>query len=194
MRTGHVFVGAVILALLGAGCSSLFGSDAPNPDCIPTEVDGAPISKPDLRFEDIVERLTGYRQTEANEESGGITDHPNFGGIWGDRQGGIVVAVLDCSKVDANELAYMAGGAEYLYLIEVPYTDRQWLDLKTELWRELDALGIEFDMNTERTQTGRIIEVRVRDAGALPDSFGSGIPDDAYVVVEAEHVGTVPAG
>ena len=109
-------------------------------------------------------------------------------------QGGIVVAVLDCSEVDANEIAYIAGGAEYLYLIEVPYTDRQWLDFKMELWRELDARGIEYDVDTERSQTGRILVVRVRDVGALPDSFGSGAPNDAYVVVEAEHVGTFPAG
>jgi len=49
-------------------------------------------------------------------------------------------------------------------------------------------------MNTVWSQTGRMIQVRVRDAGALPDSFASGIPDDAYEVVEAEHVGTMPAG
>jgi hypothetical protein len=152
------------------------------------------LTEPDRRFEDIVERLTGYRQTEENEESGGITDHPNFGGIWGDRQGGIVVAVLDCSKVDANEIAYLAGGAEYLYLVEVPHTDRQWLELKTELVREVGALGIEYDMNVVHSQTGRVMQVRVRDAGALPDSFASGIPDDAYVVVETERVGTMPAG
>ena len=109
-------------------------------------------------------------------------------------QGGLVVAVLDCSKVDANEIAYLAGGAEYLYLIEVPYTERQSFDFRMALYQELEALGIVYDVNIERTRTGRMIEVRVRDAGALPDSFASGIPDDAYVVVEAEHVGTFPAG
>lgn len=194
VRTGRVVGVVVALAVFAAACSSPFDGESLNPDCGPTEVDGAPLTEPDRRFEDIVERLTGYRQTEENEESGGITDHPNFGGIWGDRQGGIVVAVLDCSKVDANEIAYLAGGAEYLYLIEVPYTDRQWLDVKTELGQELEALGIEYDMNAVRSQTGRILEVRVRDVGALPDSFAFGTPDDAYVVIEAEHVGTVPAG
>ena len=194
VRTGRV-VGAVLaLAVLAAACSSPFGGESLNPDCVPTEVDGAPLVKPDLRFEDIVERLTGFRQTEENEESGDITGHPNFGGIWGDRQGGIVVAVLDCSKVDANEIAYLAGGAEYLYLIEVPYGDRQWLDLKIELWQELEALGIDFDMHDVHSQTGRILEVRVRDVGDLPSSFAPGVPDDVYVVVEAEHVGTYPAG
>ncbi len=194
MRTGRVFVGALILAVLGAGCTSLSGDDAPNPDCVPTESGGAPLVKPDLRFEDIVERLTGYRQTEENEETGGITDHPNFGGIWGDQQGGIVVAVLDCSKVDANEIAYLAGGAEYLYLIEVPYTDREWLDFKLGLWQEIGALDTQADMSTKRSQTGRILEVRVRDMGALPDSFGAGVPDDAYVIIESDYAGHVPAG
>ena len=194
MRTGRVVGVVVALAVFAAACSSPSGGESLNADCVPTEVDGAPLTEPDRRFEDIVERLTGFRQTEENEESGDITGHPNFGGIWGDRQGGIVVAVLDCSKVDANEIAYLAGGAEYLYLIEVPYTDRQWLDLKMELGQELGALGIEYDMNTERSQTGRVMQVRVRDAGALPDSFAPGVPDDVYVVVETEHVGTVPAG
>jgi len=193
-RTGRVVGVVVALAVFAAACSSPSGSESLNPDCVPAEVDGAPLTEPDRRFEDIVERLTGFRQTEENEESGDITGHPNFGGIWGDRQGGIVVAVLDCSKVDANELAYLAGGAEYLYLIEVPYTDRQWVDLKTQLWRELEALGVDYDMNVVHSQTGRVMQVRVRDAGALPDSFAPGVPDDAYVVVEAEHVGTMPAG
>ncbi len=194
VRTGRCFVVVAALAVLAAACSSPPGSESLNPDCVPTKAGGAPIIKPDLRFEDIVERLTGFRQTEENEESGDITGHPNFGGIWGDRQGGIVVAVLDCSKVDANEIAYLAGGAGYLYLIEVPYTDRQWLDLKTELGQELGALGIEYDMNVVHSQTGRVMQVRVRDAGALPDSFAPGVPDDVYVVIEAEHVGTFPAG
>ncbi len=194
MRTGRVFVGALILAVLGAGCTSLSGDDSPNADCVPTEVDGAPLTEPDRRFEDIVERLTGFRQTEENEESGDITGHPNFGGIWGDRQGGIVVAVLDCSKVDANEIAYLAGGAEYLYLIEVPYTDREWLDFKLGLWQEIGALDTQADMSTKRSQTGRILEVRVRDMGALPDSFGAGVPDDAYVIIESDYAGHVPAG
>ena len=69
------------LAVLAAACSSPFGGESLNPDCVPTEVDGAPFTKPDRRFEDIVVRLTGYRHTEENEESGGITDHPNFGGM-----------------------------------------------------------------------------------------------------------------
>ncbi len=65
---------------------------------------------------------------------------------------------------------------------------------RTELWQELEALGIEFDMNTVRSQTGPHDSGSGTDAGALPDSFASGIPDDAYEVVEAEHVGTMPTG
>lgn len=194
VRAGRVVGVVIALAVFASACSSPFGGESPNPGCVPTEFDGAPLAEPDRRFEGIRERLTGFRPTEENEESGDITGHPNFGGIWGDRQGGIVVAVLDCSKVDANEIAYMAGGAEYLYLIEVPYTDRQWLDLKTELWQELEALGVDYDMNVVHSQTGRVMQVRVRDAGALLDSFAPGVPDDVYVVVEAEHVGTSPAG
>ena len=113
-RPGRVVGLVMALAAFAAACSSPFGGESLNPDCVPTEGDGAPVAESDPRFEDIVERLTGFRQTEENEETGGITGHPNFGGIWGDRQGGIVVAVLDCSKVDANEIAHLAGGAEYL--------------------------------------------------------------------------------
>jgi len=194
VKTGSLAGVVVALAVLSVACSSPLGGESPNPDCIPTEVDGAPLTKPDRRVEDIQERLTGERWTGEDEGSDWISSHPDFGGIWGDMQGGLVVAVLDCSKVDANEIAYLAGGAEYLYLIEVPYTERQSFDFRMALYQELEALGIVYDVNIERTRTGRMIEVRVRDAGALPDSFASGIPDDAYVVVEAEHVGTFPAG
>ena len=63
-----------------------------------------------------------------------------------------------------------------------------------ELWRELDALGIEYHMNVVHSQTGRVMQVRGMDAGDLPASFAPGIPDEAYVVVEAADVGTIPAG
>ena len=109
-------------------------------------------------------------------------------------KGSIPPTVPTIKEVDATEIAYLAGGAEYLYLIEVPHKERQSFDFRKALSQELEALTIVYDVSIERTQTGRMIEVRVRDAGALPDSFASGIPDDVYVVVEAEHVGTLPAG
>ena len=183
-----------VLALAGlTGC----GSSTPQTqsiDCVPTVDGGAPLSTPDLRHEDIVEVLTGERQTGDHDPIDVTVTDPNFGGVWGDRQGGIVVAVLDCSEIDANELAYIAGGSEYLHLIEVPHTFRQVNDFRDALVREVDALGIEAGIYVESTLSGRMIEVHVLDVSALPDSFGSEIPDDAYVVIESETVGTVPAG
>jgi hypothetical protein len=155
---------------------------------------GEPLSDPDRRIEDIIETLTGERQvgdTDPVEET--ITD-PNFGGVWGDRQGGIVVAVLDCSLVDADELARMAGGVNYLHLIEVPYTFRQVDAFRDALVRELRALGLVVDVLIESTLEGRVIEVYVLDPQLLPDSFAPEVPRDAYVVIKSETVGTTEAG
>ena len=37
----------------------------------------------------------------------------------------MVVAVLDCSKVDIDEITQLAGGADLLTLIEVPYSFKE---------------------------------------------------------------------
>lgn len=188
---------AVVVALSAAACgtASVLSSGAPgNPDCVPGSVGGEPLSNPDRRIEDIIETLTGERQvgdTDPVEEK--ITD-PNFGGVWGDFQGGIVVAVLDCSLVDPDDLARIAGGVDYLHLIEVPYTYRQVDAFAAILARELRALGLVDDVRIESTLEGRVIEVRVLDSQTVPDSFAPEVPSDAYVVIESDTVGTTPAG
>lgn len=199
-RMRHELVALLVAVALGSACgvadsqSSANDDSAINPECVPGSVTGFPISQPDRRIEDIIEYLTGERQVgdEGNVEER-ITD-PNFGGVWGDFRGGVVVAVVDCSLVDADELARMAGGVGYLHLIEVPYTWRQVQDFRDQLGHELFELGIESAVNIESTLQGRIIEVRVTDAGLLPASFAPDVPSDAYVVVESPVPGTVPAG
>ena len=192
------------LALLAAGCSpdvadlpTSSGSDdvptgiattvsltEPRDDCVPTDVGGmqAP-GNPDRRIEDIVELLTGERQVGDQE----ITfQDPNFGGVWGDRQGGIVVAVLDCSQVDANELARIAGGPSRLRLIEVPHTFQEVNEFRDALVAELEFLGVAGDVYIQSTLSGRLIEVHVLDPDQLPESFGDAIPAAAFSIVEAE--------
>jgi hypothetical protein len=196
-RAKHGLVALLIAATLGSACGA---TDSPpsadtavDPDCVPGSVTGYPISQPDRRIEDIIEYLTGERQVgDEGRVEEKVTD-PNFGGVWGDFKAGVVVAVLDCSLVDADELARMAGGVGYLHLIEVPYTWREVQDFRDQLGRALHELGIESDVNIESTLQGRIIEVKVIDADLLPESFASDVPSDAYVVVESPVVGTVPA-
>jgi hypothetical protein len=197
-RLGVIVV--AILATLGSSC----GDPGPepqadsgasgNPDCVPGPVVGEPLSNPDRRIEDIIETLTGERQIGDTDPVWETITDPNFGGVWGDFQGGIVVAVLDCSLVDADELARMAGGVDSLHLIEVPYTYRQVDAFADALARELRALGLVDDVRIESTLEGRVIEVRVLDSQLLPDSFAPEVPSDAYVVIESETVGTTPAG
>jgi hypothetical protein len=197
-RTG--VIGVAILLILASSCGDpgaepQVGSETSvNPDCVPGSVVGEPLSNPDRRIEDIIEFLTGERQTgdtDPVEET--ITD-PNFGGVWGDFQGGIVVAVLDCTLIDADELARIAGGDEYLHLIEVLYTYRQVVAFRDTLVRELRALDLVIDVRIESTLKGRVIEVRVLDAHLLTDTFAPEVPRDAYVVIESDTVGTTPAG
>ena len=180
------------LALTLSACGQADPSSGSD-DCTPsTPASVQPPSDPDRRIEDIIEYLTGERQTGDVPVEEMIND-PNFGGVWGDFEGGVVVAVLDCSEVDANRLAEMAGGSDFLHLIEVPYTFRQTEEFRDALQQDLQKLGIEGDVSVEWTVAGRLIEVHVLDAVAISESFGSGVPDDAYEIIETETVGTIEA-
>lgn len=180
----------MIAVLVLSACGQV-SSTAGDGDCLPSTPDSfEPPGDPNRRIEDIIEYLTGERQTDevAVEEK---IDDPNFGGVWGDFEGGVVVAVLDCSEVDANLLAEMAGGSGSLHLVEVPYTFRETEEFRDALYQDLQELDIEGDVSVESTVAGRKIEVHVLNATALPDSFGSGVPDDAYEIIETETVGTI---
>lgn len=179
-----------VLVVLALGSCGQPDSTVSGDDCAPsTPASVQPEGDPDRRIEDIIEYLTGERQTDDVPVEEKIDD-PNFGGVWGDFEDGVVVAVLDCSEVDANHLAEMAGGSDYLHLIEVPYTFRQTEEFRDSLHQDLQELGIEGDVAVQSTVTGRKIEVHVLNEAAIPESFGSGVPDDAYEIVETETVGT----
>jgi hypothetical protein len=160
--------------------------DTPNPDCIPGDVEGNPIVQPDRRHEDIIFYLTGERQTGDLDPVEETIDDPNFGGVWGDRAGGIVVAVLDCSAVDADEIAHIAGGPQYLHLIEVSHTFREVTEFRDELRHELNAIGIHAELLIDSTLTGRHITVQLPDPSVLPSDFGSGVPDHLFSIAEGE--------
>lgn len=182
----------LVLVMTLAGCSQA-DSAVQSDDCVPTApASMQPPGDPDRIIEDLIEELTGERQTDDVPVEDKIHD-PNFGGVWGDFQGGVVVAVLDCSQVDANRLAEMAGGSGQLHLIEVPYTFRQLEGFRDALHQDLQNNNIEGDVSVQLTLTGRKIEVHVLDAGTLPASFGSGVPGDAFEIIETETVGTVEA-
>lgn len=155
-------------------------------DCTPTVLSGDPLASPNRRIEDIIEVLTGERQTGDDDPVEETINDPNFGGDWGDFQGGVVVAVLDCSKVDASELARIAGGTSRLHLIEVPHTFRQVDSFRDALAEELSNLGILGETLINSTITGRFIEVRVLDPGQLPEDFGNEIPEGTFTIVTGE--------
>ena len=102
-----------------------------------------------------------------------------------------MVAVLDCSQVDTNRLAKIAGGSDYLHLIEVAYTFKQTEEFANALYRDLQHLDIQGDVSVESTLTDRKIEVHVLDTESVPAWLGSGVPDDAYEIIETETVGTL---
>ena len=157
-----------------------------DPDCVPGEVEGAPFALPDRRIEDIIFYLTGERQTGDEDPVEDTIQDPNFGGVWGDFRSGIVVAVLDCSQVDADELARIAGGPGYLHLIEVPYTFREVDGFRDALIAELRTLDVPAEIFIDSTDTGRHITVQLPDPDVLPDDFGSGVPEDLFSVVEGD--------
>lgn len=157
-----------------------------NPDCMPGDVEGNPIVQPDRRIEDIIFHLTGERQTGDLDPVEETIDDPSFGGVWGDRDGGIVVAVVDCSAVDADEIARIAGGPDNLYLIEVSHTFRQVDEFRDELRRELDSLDIRADLLIDSTLTGRHITVQLPDPSVLPSDFGSGVPAPLFTIAAGD--------
>jgi hypothetical protein len=175
----------LVLGLALSGCGQ--PDSAAQNDCLPAvPASVQPHGDPDRRIEDIIEHLTGERQTGDEDPVEETIDDPNYGGVWGDFEGGVVVAVLDCSDVDADELAEIAGGSASLHLIEVPYTFTQVNAFRDALVSELNDLGVEGEVAIDSTLSGRMIEVRVHDLDSLPLSFGSGVPGELYEVVEGE--------
>ncbi len=139
----------------------------------------------DRRGEALVEHLTGIDEMKLQSEQEGIDiiyDDPNYGGVWGDFAGGWVVAVLDCSKVDADRIAEIAGGTDSVRLIEVRYAFEEVNDFRDRLVSELQDSDVAGDVFIDSTLTGRHIRVIVRTPDKLDADFGSTIPADAFFV------------
>lgn len=137
----------------------------------------------DRRFENIEAYLTGYRLEDFAAGQDEPNADPNWGGVWGDSAGGMVVAVLDCSVVDVDKVAQLAGPVGELRIIEVPHSFVEVDEFRDSLRMQLAAAAVSGDLVIDSTLTGREIEVRVLDADALPDGFGSNVPDTAYSIV-----------
>ena len=176
--------------LLLSACAGTGGSLDPGAgesnDCVPSVPASVPIDgDPNQTIEDIVEAMTGFRQTAdfPGEES---IDDPNHGGVYGDRRGGIVVTVLDCSAIDVDELARIAGGSAQVRFVEVAHSWQELNGYRDVLVSELDRAGVPGDVFIESTPQGRSIEVRTPDLDALPSDFAASVPTDAYTVVESD--------
>ena len=138
---------------------------------------------PERRVEALVLHLTGIDEIAARFENEGqeiIFDDPNYGGVYGDFNGGLVVAVVDCSLVDADRIAQIAGGPQEVQLIQVPYSFEEVNSFRDEL------LHPRVNTSIHSTTSGRWIVVTVEDFGDLPGDYGSGVPDDVFSVVEGE--------
>jgi len=135
----------------------------------------------------LVESVTG---TSLDQVPEGILPEygPNFGGIWQDQLDGgrIVLSVLDASTVDLDALARIVGGQQHLRVIEQHFTYNQIETYRRQLHAELDTIGMDRDIEAVRSDRGRLLEVRVTDPEKLPESFGQGVPDTAFWVVEGE--------
>jgi len=183
----------VVLFVIAAACGSTAGSPdsvsqaVSAPDCVPDAgLVVEPLTGEDQRLENIEDYLTGYRLEDFPEDQEPPNADPNWGGIWGDSVGGVVVAVLDCSVVDVNQVARLAGPEGVLRIIEVPYTFVEVTEFSDSFRAQLEAAGIDGGTRIDSTLTGRHLEVRVRDVDALPEDFGRDIPEDAYSIVETE--------
>ena len=150
---------------------------AVSPDIAST---GVPPASEDRRFEDITALVTGDDRDEVAKRD------PNFGGIWGDFRGGVVLAVLDCALVDADELARMAGGPDHFHLIEVSHTQLEVEAFRDQIIEEMRERDIDGDAPIDSTLQGKIINVWVEDLSALPADFASDIPRHLFTVTGPE--------
>lgn len=110
----------------------------------------------------------------------------SFGGVYGDRAGGIIVTVTDYSAIDVNEVAEIAGGASAVSIVEVSQNWREVKGFRHVLVAELREAGIAGDVGITSTSEGRIIEVRTPHIGALPAGFRSSVPLSAYIAIETD--------
>ena len=183
------------IALFAAGCASTSTTatsggagatggepcnPAPSPDSgVDNTID------PDRRGEALVLHLTGIDELAVLAENEGediVYDDPNYGGVYGDFAGGWVVAVVDCTQVDADRIAQIAGGPDAVRLIEVPYNFEQMNQFRDILAGQLADAGVQLSVNIDSTLMGRTITLMVSDRDLLPANFGDGVPGDAYII------------
>lgn len=175
---------AVLLVLILSACSA--GVDPSADDCAPSIPESVPVEgDPDRSIEDIIEAMTGEGQVDDVPVEDKIDD-PNFGGVYGDQRGGIIVAVVDCSNIDVDELARIAGGSAAVSFVEVEYSWREVEAIRDRLVAELREAGVPGDVSIESTPEGRRIEVRTPSLSALPSDFGATLPDGAFTLVETD--------
>ncbi len=147
-----------------------------------TEWDG----DPNRRIEDMIEHLYGVNEDgpEGQERIEDRIDDPNFGGVYGDSAGGIVVAVLDCSQVDVQAVVSIAGGPDEVRIVEVEHTFPEVDSFRDTLLQQLWHAGVQGSVVINSTVDGRFIDVIVEDTSQLPAGFGSNVPRNAFDVFE----------
>lgn len=186
---------ALAICVLGISCGpdtstpTSEGSVGQQCEPRPSESAGVDDTVAGRRGEALVQYLTGIDELSVQEEQEGIDivyDDENYGGVWGDTEGGWVVAVVDCGLVDPDRLAQLAGGADSLGLIQVPHTYAEVDGFSDQLRAELSDLGVAGDVLIDSTLTGRHIRVRVEDPTRLQDGFGETVPLVAFSVEEGE--------
>ena len=179
----------VVTLLVMGGCGD--PEETSSSDCVPTIDASVSVSgDPNRKIEDIIEAMTGWSYADIVE---GMTledeiDDPNFAGVYGDFSGGIIVTVVDCSVIDVDEIAQIAGGSEAVRIVEVPHNWREVNGFRDTLVAELRSAGLEGAVLIESTSEGRKIEVRTPDVDALPEGFGSTVPSTAFIIVETDQI------
>lgn len=172
------------LAACGGATEVVAGqaSNAASGPCDPgpsANIEADPSVDPELRGEELLKFLTGVDEIAMQEESEGeeiVIDNANFGGVYGDRAGGWVVAVLDCDVVNVDRVAAIAGGADNVRMIKVAHTFNEVDQFSDDLNAEIADREIPADVIIDSTLDGRQIIVTVEDLDDIPDDFGAGIP------------------
>lgn len=104
--------------------------------------------------------------------------------VWQDQMNGgkITLFVTKDDRTDRRSVSRLVGNGD-LHVVKVPHSAADYASYRAALSDELSSVGLAYRIGTLRSKSEYGIKIVVDNPTALPDGFGQGVPDDAYVVM-----------
>ena len=137
------------------------------------------------RIPEIIEAVSGVSVRSLPEGVDPVYGE-DFGGVWQDQfdGGAIVVAVTDSAAVDLAAVARIAGGEEFVRVLDGHPSWDQVHTWRDELTSQADRNGIAVSVSINSTGKGRILEISTDIGVEVPESLLRIVPSDYLTVVQ----------